>query len=306
MNMRAWLFFCVAVVTGCGEPAFTKPRELGGVTVQPEVLNRGRDAYLVYCRACHGEKGDGQGPAGIGSRPPARDFTQGLFKFAAVPTGQLPNDEDLIRVVRKGLSGTTMLAWDVPGEDLFAIVQYLKTFSPRWSTDQPGERILPSPDPWQGNAAGARARGEKMYHAVECWACHPAYATRQNVYDWLREVRGSASRDFRDRMYSSLLKETQYGVSVQPPDFLRSDIRAGTSPADLYRTIASGIGGTAMPQWRGSLDEKDIWAMVHYVHDLIQKRDTPDARALRAVLDAPQPPLKIPQAPAPAADGGTP
>ena len=84
-------------VAGCGgRPAFTKAMVLGGETVSARRLNRGRDVYEVYCFSCHGLKGDGRGPAAVGLRPPARDFTLGLFKFAGVPSGQLPRDTDFV------------------------------------------------------------------------------------------------------------------------------------------------------------------------------------------------------------------
>ena len=39
-------------------------------------------------------------------------------------------------------------------------------------------------------------------------------------------------------------------------------------------------GGTAMPQWKGSIPDEDIWAMAHYVRDLIDKyKNKPAERA---------------------------
>jgi mono/diheme cytochrome c family protein len=297
------------LTTACGpeEPAFTRSLKLGGKVVVPEVLNRGKEAYTHYCRACHGDKGDGKGPSASGMRPPPRDFTLGRFKFAAVPAGQLPHDDDLVRVVKRGLAGTAMLAWDVPDADLAAILQYLKTFSRRWQTDEPGEKVVTTEDPWLKEPGGEKAalsHGQRMYHAMECWACHPAYASRQEIYDWTFAVRKAASSDFRQDMYDAVAKETDYGVNVMPPDFLVSDVRSGATPGDLYRSIASGIGGTAMPQWKGILPEKDIWAMVHFVRSLVALKGTREAEALRARVLAAQPPLKVIKPPPPAADGG--
>ncbi len=72
---------------------------------------------------------------------------------------------------------------------------------------------------------------------------------------------------------------------------------------DLYRTIGVGIGGAAMPGWKGVLEEEKLWALVYYVQSLIQMRDKPAAEELRQKL-ANQPAF-VPPAP-PAADGGTP
>ena len=78
-----------------------------------------------------------------------------------------------------------------------------------------------------------------------------------------------------------------------------------TSYKDLYRVIASGIGGTAMPQWQGSLPESDIWALVYYVHSLMEMRThMPEAVAAREKLmnqPAWTPPAEAPAEQAPPA-----
>src|SRR4051812_29224773 len=121
-----------AACQGYSSTPFREPIKLGGQMVSADQLNRGRSEYMQYCRTCHGDKGDGKGPAAVGLRPPPRDFTQGVFKFAAVPGGTLPHDEDFVRIVKGGLHGTAMLAWDVPDKTLTDIIQYIKTFSPKW------------------------------------------------------------------------------------------------------------------------------------------------------------------------------
>ena len=81
--------------SGCSGPGarFSKSQTLGGKRVSARRLNHGRELFVTYCAACHGLEGDGKGPAAVGLRPPPRNFKQGQFKFAAVASGQLPNDE---------------------------------------------------------------------------------------------------------------------------------------------------------------------------------------------------------------------
>src|SRR5262249_50784561 len=67
------------VARWCGPRTFA-----GGVKADVHTLNAGHEAYMLNCYACHGEKGDGKGPSSYGLRPPPRDFTQGIFKFARV------------------------------------------------------------------------------------------------------------------------------------------------------------------------------------------------------------------------------
>src|SRR2546426_2583322 len=192
MSCKALLLVGCAVASivaaGCKgyrTQGFKEPMKLGGKTIPASVLTEGERAYVLHCRACHGDKGDGKGPAAPGVRPPPRDFTLGSFKFGAVPGGTLPNDDDLVRVVRFGLHGTAMRAWDgVPEKNLLAIIQYVKTFSPRWKDEEPGEPIAPTPDPWQSKEAPAVERGRALYHGMaNCLSCHPAYAPKRYIYE---------------------------------------------------------------------------------------------------------------------------
>jgi mono/diheme cytochrome c family protein len=287
--MRASLLLLLAcsaaACKGYRPQGFDEPQTLGGKVVPAEVLTEGERAYVQYCRACHGDKGDGKGPAAKGLRPPPRDFTLGVFKFAAVQGGMLPNDEDLERIVRSGLHGTAMLAWDgVPEHKVREIVQYLKTFSPRWKEEEPGEAIQPTPDPWAGREADAVARGRKLYHGLaQCLSCHPAYASKAFISQAAKELTGNATSSFREDMYGAVLTDSDYGVKLLPPDFVRTELRSVRPEhrkEDLYRVIASGVGGTAMPTWQGSLPEEDLWALVHFVDSLVALKGTDAARRL--------------------------
>jgi mono/diheme cytochrome c family protein len=286
------LLACGAVACkGYRTPGFDEPQTLGGKVVEADVLTEGQRAYVQYCRACHGDKGDGKGPAAKGLRPPPRDFTLGLFKFAAVQGGALPHDEDLERIIRSGLHGTAMLAWDgVPEHKVREIIQYVKTFSPRWKEEEPGEPVVTTPDPWKGREADGVARGRKVYHGLaQCLSCHPAYASKAEIYAAAKELTGTGTADFREDMYGPVLTDSDYGVKLLPPDFTRAPLRSVRPEhrlEDLYRVIASGVGGTAMPTWQGSLPEEDLWAMVHFVDSLVALKGTEATQRLVGELEA--------------------
>jgi heme/copper-type cytochrome/quinol oxidase subunit 3 len=230
---------------------------------------RGRVAYEQYCRPCHGENGDGKGYSSIGLRPPPRDFTQGLFKFGRTRIPSLPTDHELERVVRNGLNGTAMRPWGVSDRELGDVVQYLKTFSPRWKTEPPGEPIVPSPDPF-GDAGAAEAvrQGDALFHgSAGCAKCHENRRLMRTEF-CLRWKPGWKSLDERD---------CDLWVQELPPDLACDPLRAiwlPTELVDLYRTIASGIGGALMPTFKGALPETELWALAYYVRSI----RTPEAQ----------------------------
>lgn len=283
----ALVLFAVGL-TACAEEGFTEAKVLGGQEVSADVLNLGKETYTLYCRACHGVNGDGNGPAAKGLRPPPRDLRQGVYKFVAVETGYLPRDEDFHRIIRGGLNGTAMLPWDISDERLAAVSQYIKTFSELWEDEyeEVGEPIIPEADPFgEARKDEAVVLGKKLYHALaQCNSCHPSYATYQEIYDAGVEMMGFGKADLGPSLYTTELKDSDYGVKLQPPDFTWHPVRSGESLEDLYRSIAAGIGGTAMPMWKGALPEDQLWAMAYYVKSLVELRGTDEALAMKERL----------------------
>jgi len=336
-RFHVWGLVAALAALGCSKTMNEPLKLAGGKTVDAHTLQNGYEAYMLYCYGCHGTKGDGKGPAAAGMRPPPRNFTQGLFKFAGVSAGQLPTDDALDRTIRRGLHGTPMLPWDIPEIERKAIIQYLKTFSPRWKDEEPGEPLEISPDPWKGKKEEAIAKGKAVYHVAGenhagCSGCHAAYAPRQEISDLTKAVVGEPIAEFAPEMYRTLNRDTEYPLVVDdknetvqvvkqlPPDFLYHRVKTAypvgtvvdgkpyTEEAqreDLYRTIASGVGGAAMPTWKGALPEDNMWALVYYVQWLMEKRGTPEAFAMRQQLESQPawaPPAPTP--PAPDAPGG--
>jgi mono/diheme cytochrome c family protein len=280
------LILCGACRPASGPVPLDRPLRLGGRSVSPEHLRVGATAYTHYCRPCHGDNGDGAGPSARGLDPPARDLRLGVYKFAAVPAGQLPNDADFRRIIRGGLHGTAMLAWDIPDPELDNLIQYIKALAPRWQTENPGEPIVLSRDPWVGREASAIDRGKRVYHGLaQCAvACHPAYVPRSEISAFARELTGMRVEEFRADLYTSVPKPSDYGVPILPPDFIFNSLRSGEATLDIAKTIAAGVGGTAMPTWKNVLPDVDLWAMAHYVRALAALRDTPAGEELRTRL----------------------
>jgi mono/diheme cytochrome c family protein len=133
----------LAFGSGC-EPAtqpFTGPRTLKRIGESPldvgaETLNHGQKLFNRYCATCHGYEGRGDGGGARNLDPKPRDFQTAEFLYASAGAGQLPTDSDLRNTIREGVTTRGMPAWaGMRGEDLDALVSYIKTFSPRWQPD---------------------------------------------------------------------------------------------------------------------------------------------------------------------------
>lgn len=246
----------LSACTQVGEsPKIEGDQTLGGRQISAQLLKRGQEIYLGACASCHGVKGDGRGPVGLHQNPPPRDLRQGIIKFASVPVGELPTDEDLARVVKNGLRGTAMLAWPVADADIKAVIQYIKLFSSRWQKEKAGKPIVVGKDVFAGKREQALKLGEELYHTkAQCSLCHPAFSATFK-HDALRDKDKSGQARVDDTSGHA----TKFGKDV---------LRAGDKLEDIYRAVAAGVGGTAMPSWSNALSAQEIWAIAYYVQDL--------------------------------------
>jgi high-affinity iron transporter len=81
-----WLFALLAVAT----PKRTQ-----------QLVERGRGAYAVWCVACHGTSGEGDGPTAKSLDPRPRNFRDQKFK-------QGERVEQIFRTLGKGVPGSMM------------------------------------------------------------------------------------------------------------------------------------------------------------------------------------------------------
>jgi mono/diheme cytochrome c family protein len=91
---------------------------------------RGRMVYSQACASCHGATGRGESREKLvdsqGWPAPARDFTKGIFKGGAEPPQVLAR-------LRAGMKGTAMPTFtpeQLPPEDAWAVVHYVRTLVP--------------------------------------------------------------------------------------------------------------------------------------------------------------------------------
>lgn len=209
---------------------------------------RGHGLYLRYCVGCHGVLGDGEGENAPYIDPKPRNFTLGQFKCRSTPTGTLPTHEDLVDTLRRGITNSNMPSWrPLSDENREDLVAYIKTFSPRWKTDKPGEPIHIPTEP-EVTADRIKA-GEAVFRKLECWKCHGV------------EGRGNGPS-------ADTLQDDQ-NRPIKPFDFHdEARFKCGTTDRDLYRIFMTGLDGTPMPSFADNVKPDEAWDLVFYLRTL--------------------------------------
>ena len=288
INSYLFLILFTSALISCKESTFHEDKFFaGGVHATADQLNHGKSVYMEYCVSCHGINGDGKGVSGKGLFPAPRNFKLGLFKFGNIVAGELPHDETLHKIIRYGLKGTAMLPWDMSKQQVYNVIQYIKTFAPKaWEGKgkKLGEKITVSKDPYSlATKTRAIEKGKEVYHGIaECQSCHRAYVSKKELNEISLKVNDEAITDFDEDMYKIKLQDSEHGYKVMPPDFTFHELRSVGNMKeqkgikdperialnDLYLRLSSGTGGAAMPSWKGVIEDDEIWAVAYYVRHL--------------------------------------
>jgi cytochrome c oxidase cbb3-type subunit 2 len=211
-----------------------------------ESIENGKRVYEKRCVGCHGEKGDGKGPAArflVTVKP--RDFTSGIYKFRTTPTGSLPLDPDIYRTITIGVRGTAMPPWYMlPEQERWDIVHYIKTFSADFKDFPPDPPVYvpaaPRPD------EDMLVRGKELYLKFKCWECHG------------HEGRGDGP--------AADALDDDFGEKILPTNFTKGIFKVGPRPEDIFRTVMTGLNGTPMPSYLDFMPEEETaWALSYYV-----------------------------------------
>ncbi len=190
---------------------------------------RGERIYKEACAACHGVNGDGQGPAAAALDPRPRDLRSGVYKFRSTPTGDLPTDEDLYRIITDGIPRTMMPGYGrlLTDKDRYDVVAYIKTFSDDFNRFGPGTPITIPPEP--AITPQSIAEGKSLYMIMECWACHGVKGKGD----------GKSAKDLED----------DWGYRSKPFDFTVGNYKGGNDNRSIYKTFITGVNGTPMPSY---------------------------------------------------------
>lgn len=206
--------------------------------------------YKEYCLVCHGDKGDGNGFAAKFLDPKPRDFTSGKYKIRS--TTSLPTDDDINRVITKGIPGTLMPAFkqDLDEQEISSLVAHIKDFTDAFDDETPEPITIPNPPP---KTEELLAMGERLY-VDNCVACHGLYGQgdglRSNslIDDWKDPIRPYDLTGPADRM------------------------KGGSNVEDIYRTIYVGMGA-AMPAFAEGLSHEEYSALAYYALSLEEEDD---------------------------------
>ena len=213
---------------------------------------RGKAIYLKRCVWCHGDEGDGLGPAAERLNPPPRDFTLGQFKIKSTAfTSDYASDDDIYRMIRDGMPGTAMPGWKdmLSEQDMRDVVVYLKGFAGLEEAPGPaidfGKQVESSSE--------SITEGKRLFlEGDRCSECHGS------------EGRGDAIKRLKG----------DNGERTWPRNLNKGwTFRASADPKDIFTRISTGIPGTQMPNFADPKGKKVLtiderWHVANYVASL--------------------------------------
>jgi len=216
----------------------------------------GKQLYFRYCWGCHGFHGDGNGENGPYLNILPRNFVAATFKCRSTPTGTLPTDEDLYDSVGRGFNNSNMPAWNsLTKQQRADMVAFIKTFSPRWKTDKPGDPLKVPAEP--AVTLDSIKHGKELFTKLECWKCHG------------QEGRG-------DGPSAATLTDSN-DQPIRPYNFAAgSRFKCGATNHDLYKIFMTGLDGTPMPSFADVIKPEDAWDLVHYLRTLQVTTKSPE------------------------------
>ena len=209
----------------------------------------GQKLFIRYCAFCHGESGDGRGPAAPMLTPRPRNFGDNQFHLVTAANGT-PTDDDLFRVITNGIPGTAMEPFaELSEADRLALVGHVRVLTRDGFREQvrrkavhdglelsdseleavisrkttPESPVVP-PEAWPAATPESLARGRQLYQD-NCVCCHGPTG------------RGDGEEKFKDA----------FGRPIVPTDLTKGVFKGGGDRSQLYARVVLGLPGSPMP-----------------------------------------------------------
>ena len=227
------------------------------------------ELYGLHCAACHGANGDGNGRAARHQFPRPRDLRTEDFRLVSTDTAN-PTVEDLKRVIKRGMPGTSMRAFDQLSENQLQLlaeevlrirregvrdwyVALLRAEEEEIDEQDVEEvvdlRSLPGNllrVPAIGPAdPAAVARGRNVYLQTGCLPCHGDDGTG----------------------VSEVALFDQQGLPAWSRDLVNDPFKGGHEPESICLRILAGMPGSPHPSTEALTDEQYV-DLVHYCDSL--------------------------------------
>ena len=201
----------------------TSPGDFTAYNQRASLIQRGREVYNKHCVGCHGEFGQGNGPAALRLMTKPRDFTSGIFKFRSTDSSSLPMEADLHRTITRGLSRVSMPAFPLmPETEKVEVIEYIKSFYPKWEEEKDARKIVAVPPaPPDIDSPQRQMRGRIVYLSMSCNSCHGLDGAGQ----------GATRTQYVDA----------WGNEQRPFNFTRGKLKNGDTAQDIYRTFHTGL-----------------------------------------------------------------
>ncbi len=275
-RLRTAVYVEIACLVGAAVwigAALLLPAVGGARAAQPagagDPLAEGKRLYTVHCLQCHGEPGDGNGPAARFLYPRPRNFGEAKFRLATT-ANSIPSDDDLLRVITRGMPGSAMFPFGhLPEGERRALAAYVRELTrtgvvqtARREAEKNGDKVnldelqrdvaevlkpgdaLPLPAAWPPADAASVARGKTAY-LKSCNSCHGDTGKGDGVQE----------------------QKNNDGTPTAPRDFTRGIFKGGREREQLFARIRLGMAGSPMPATQDAADG-EVADLVHFIQSL--------------------------------------
>src|SRR3989449_602767 len=278
-------------------PALTEYADIHGplsVGADAAMIAGGREIYTTRCAVCHGDSGDGKGPAALAlplkpanfrDKDGVAEMRDNYWFWRVSEGGQVEPFKS---------EGSAMPPWkgQLSVEERWAVMAYQHTFS-----GHQGPHV-----PWEHPESVAMGRD---IYAMACVMCHgvagkgdgsvgpmlsprrapqPPDFTRaefqfratpperlsrgKQLYADAECLACHGERGRGDGPSAPTLKDNR-NLPIAATDLTKPErFKNGARPEDVYRTLMTGLAGTPMPSYADSLEPDQAWDLVFYVLSL--------------------------------------